>query len=104
MPQLAHIVFFKLKNSQPQAAAELVAACKEHLTGHEGTVYFSAGTLNAELNRPVNDRGFDVALHVVFADKAAHDRYQVHPRHNKFVELHRDTWQQVRVFDSDVTP
>ena len=28
---------------------------------------------------------WDVALHLVFADKAAHDRYQDHPDHVKFI-------------------
>jgi hypothetical protein len=65
-------------------------------------VHFSAGTLNDELARPVNDRAFDVALHVVFESKAAHDAYQQDPRHLQFIEENKPNWKQVRVFDSDV--
>lgn len=101
-PQLAHIVFFTLHESSPANRAALVAACDKYLAGHEGTVYYSAGILNDELARPVNDRGFDVALHVVFESKAAHDVYQQHPRHLQFVEENKPNWKQVRVFDSDV--
>ncbi len=100
--QLAHVVFFTLHESSPGNRAALVAACDKYLSGHPGTIYYSAGTLNDELARPVNDRGFDVALHVVFESKAAHDAYQQDPRHLRFIEENKPNWKQVRVFDSDV--
>ena len=55
-----------------------------------------------ELDRPVNDVDFDVALHIVFPDLAHHDLYQVAPRHMKFVEENQGDWAKVRVFDSVV--
>jgi hypothetical protein len=97
---LAHDVFFALKDGSAEARAKLVAACKKYLTGHEGTVYFAAGTVAAELDRPVNDRDFDVSLHVYFKDKAAHDKYQDAPRHKQFIEEQQGNWKKVRVFDS----
>jgi stress responsive alpha/beta barrel protein len=99
---LAHDVYFSLNDASPKAKDELVAACKKYLTGHDGTVYFSVGTLAAELNRPVNDRDFDVALHVYFKDRAAHDRYQDAPRHKQFIAEQQSNWKKVRVFDSTV--
>ena len=51
---------------RPPRSQALVDACKKYLADHPGVVFFAAGTLNHELNRPVNDRDFDVALHVVF--------------------------------------
>ena len=99
---LAHDVYFKLNDASPEARAKLVAACKKYLTGYEGTVYFSAGTVAAELDRPVNDRDFDVALHVYFKDRGAHDKYQEHPRHKQFIEEQQGNWKKVRVFDSRV--
>jgi hypothetical protein len=101
--QLAHIVVFTLNEASAERSAELVAACNKYLSGHEGTVHFSAGTLNQELDRPVNDRNFDVALHVVFESKAAHDAYQQHPRHLQFIAENKPNWKQVRVFDSDIS-
>ena len=98
--QLGHMVFFKLKESTPANKERLVEACQKYLTGHDGTVYFSVGVLAEEMNRDVNDRNFDVALHVVFKDKAAHDAYAVHPRHMKFIEECKPMWDNVRVFDS----
>jgi hypothetical protein len=100
--QLAHMVFFTLKDSNEANRKRLVDACKKYLDGHEGVVYFSVGTLNADLKREVNDRDFDVALHLVFRNEAAHDKYQDHPRHKAFISENSALWSKVRVFDSDV--
>ena len=54
--------------------------------------------------REVNDRGFDVSLHVHFRDQAAHDAYQEHPRHKQFIAEMSANWKTVRVFDSWVEP
>ena len=102
-PLLAHNVYFSLKDNAPSAKKKLVDACKKYLSRHEGTVFFAAGTLAEELNREVNDRDFDVALHLVFKNKAAHDKYQDAERHKKFIEENRDNWKKVRVFDSLVS-
>jgi hypothetical protein len=98
------MVYFKLKDASGAARARLVAACKLYLTGHEGTVSFATGTLAGDMKREVNDQNFDVSLHIVFANKAAHDKYQDHPRHLKFVEDNKENWEKVRVFDSYLSP
>ena len=82
--------------------SELVAACKKYLTGHSGTVFFAVGTLAAELDRPVNDRDFDVALQVVFDSMAAHNQYQKADRHLAFIADSKGNWKKVRVFDVSV--
>jgi hypothetical protein len=103
-PQIGHMVFFTLKDGTPENRKKLVEACKKYLAGHDGTVYFSPGAISDHFKREVNDRDWDVALHLVFKDKAAHDKYQEHERHVKFVEEYRDGWKKVRVFDSEVQP
>ena len=97
---LSHDVFFSLNDASPAARDELVAACRKYLAGHEGVLSFSTGVLATELARPVNDRDFDVALHVTFRDRAAHDAYQEHPRHQQFIAEQQKNWKRVRVFDS----
>lgn len=99
---LAHNVYFSLNDNSNPAKEKLIAACKKHLTGHLGTVLFACGTLAQDLRREVNDRDFDVALHVVFQDQAAHDQYQVDPRHLQFIAENKVNWKKVRVFDSIV--
>jgi hypothetical protein len=100
--RLAHNVFFKLKDNSPEKVEELVAACKKYLNVQPGIVFFAAGPLCAELCRDVNDREWDVGLHIVFIDKPAHDAYQDDPTHNQFIDEMKPNWTKVRVFDSYV--
>lgn len=101
--RLAHMVYFKLKDSSAAAREKLLAACKKYLDGHDGAVFYAAGLVADELTRDVNVRDWDVGLHLVFQDKAAHDRYQDHPRHVAFVNENKATWEKVRVFDTILT-
>jgi hypothetical protein len=78
--QLAHMVFFKLKDNSATASAKLVAECSKYLKPHAGIAYFSAGTLAQELN----------------------DVYQDSDMHNEFIANNKDNWEKVRVFDSHV--
>lgn len=100
---LSHDVYFTLNDASDEAIDALVAACQKYLKDHPGVVFFGAGTLAKELQRPVNDLAFDVALHVVFEDKAAHDAYQQAEAHLQFIEEQKANWKQVRVFDSYVS-
>lgn len=97
---LAHNVFFTLRDGSPDMRARLIAACREHLSGHPGTRFFGCGTLS-DLDRPVNDREFHVALHVVFENRAFHDAYQKDGRHLRFIRENEANWARVRVFDSE---
>jgi Stress responsive A/B Barrel Domain len=99
---LAHDVYFSLKENSANAKTKMVAACKKYLSKHPGEVFFAAGTRAAELNRSVNDQDFDVALHIVFKNKEAHDQYQDASRHKQFIEENQANWAKVRVFDSMV--
>lgn len=97
---LAHIVFFTLKDHSKESRMKMVDACKTYLTGHDGTISFSVGIIAEDVKEPVSDQDFDVAIRLVFRDKAANTAYQAHPRHKKFVEENKATWAKVRVFDS----
>ncbi|WP_422929550.1 Dabb family protein [Singulisphaera sp. PoT] len=99
---LAHNVYFTLKDASEASIEKMVTACKTYLADHPGVVFFACGTLEPELNRPVNVVDYHVALHVVFDSRASHDLYQEAPLHKKFIEENRDNWGTVRVFDSIV--
>lgn len=99
---IGHMVYFTLHHSTEDNRRQLVDACKKYLPGHDGIVYFAAGTLADGFDREVNDRQWDVALHLVFQSKAAHDAYQVHSLHERFVSECKHLWKQVRVFDSQL--
>lgn len=102
--RVAHSVYFSLNDNSEEAKEKLVAACKTYLAGHPDTVSFAVGLLARDLNRPVNDQDFDVSLHVVFGNRAAHDQYQTAERHLKFIAENKANWKKVRVFDSCLEP
>ena len=100
--RVAHNVFFKLTDNSPAKVSELVGACHKYLNVQPGILFFAAGPLCAEFDRAVNDRDWDVGLHLVFDTKASHDAYQDDPTHNKFIAEQKGNWAKVRVFDSYV--
>lgn len=55
----------------------------------------------ASTNRPVIEKSYAYSLLLVFEDKAAHDEYQAHPVHLKFVEDCSMLWERVLVYDSE---
>ncbi len=99
MARLAHHVFFTLKDRSDDAVQTLLAECKKYLDDHDGLVDFAVGARDRELDREVN-QDFDVSLHCVFQDRASHDAYQTADRHLQFIEANKQTWAEVRVFDS----
>ena len=100
---LSHMVYFTLNDHSKAACSRLVEACHNYLKPHEGIEFFAAGTLEPELDRPVNDLDFHVALHVVFDNRASHDAYQVSEKHLAFIDENKDNWAKVRVFDANVS-
>jgi hypothetical protein len=99
---LAHNVYFSLHDRSDAARARLLEACRKYLAPHPGVVFFACGVLADELDREVNDRDFDVGLHIVFQDQAAHDSYQISEPHLRFIDENKANWSKVRVFDSVV--
>jgi hypothetical protein len=99
---LSHDVFFTLKDHSADGRQKFVESCKKYLDGHPGSVAFSVGARAEDVREPVSDTDFDVAVHVLFRDKAAHDEYLQSERHKQFVHESKDSWSKVRVFDSYV--
>jgi hypothetical protein len=99
-PMIVHNVYFTLKDNSTENKQKLLDACKKYLTKHNGELHFGAGVLAADFKRPVNDRDWDVGLHIVFKDRAAHDEYQEAARHKQFIEENKENWKNVRVFDT----
>jgi len=100
---LSHTVYFTLKDDSSAAIDSLVADCQKYLKNHPGITFFAVGKLAPEFDRKVNDQMYDVALHIFFTDKAAHDVYQTQHDHQTFIERNESNWKQVRVFDAWVS-
>jgi hypothetical protein len=100
-PQLAHMVFFSLKERSEEGRKAFVALCDKYLSGHAGVAYFSVGTIAEDAIEPgVGVRDFDVALHLVFDDKEAKEKYLKSTRHDGFVAEIKSLVGHVRVYDS----
>ncbi len=81
----SHVVIFWTDPEQPNAAQELIDGANKYLRDIPGALHFHVGRM-ATSERPVVDQSYQVALNIVFKDKATQDAYQVHPEHVKFVE------------------
>lgn len=95
-----HSVYFWLNDDAgPAGAEELCQGCRQHLGGIPGVLRMSVG-YPAGTDRSVVDNSFAVALLVEFADSAAHDVYQDHPDHLRFIATCSHLWSRVQVYDA----
>ena len=62
-------------------------------------VYIGSPAATAE--RPAIDTSYDFCLTVLVKDVAAHDAYQVDPRHTNFINQYKDYWKKVKIYDAD---
>ena len=81
----SHVVIFWTKPEKPNSADELVAGAEQYLKDLPGIESFHVGRM-AKSPRPVVEQSYQVALNLIFRDKKSQDDYQVHPRHQEFVE------------------
>jgi hypothetical protein len=94
---IAHNVYFTLNDKSPAAVKAMVEDCHRYLAALPGIVFYAAGT-------PADDdREFDVALHVVFKDRAALDAYMGAAKHVEFIDKYESNWKDVRALDSCVS-
>ena len=82
---LSHVVIFWTKPEIPGAADALIAGAEQYLRPIPLAKTFHIGRMVAS-HRDVVDQSYQVGLHLLFADKAAEEAYQVHPLHLEFVE------------------
>src|SRR5262245_2805175 len=101
---IGHMVFFELKDKSAESKKKLVDACYKYLKNHDGVLYFSAGPRAEDAKEGVSATDWDVALHIVFKDKASLDKYAPHADHKKFIDENKANWKDVKVYDSRVDP
>jgi len=98
---LIHAVFFWLKTDLNAAQRANFLLEVKKLSAVKTIEKIYVGTPAKIAERSVTERGFDVALTIVFRDGPAHDAYQVDPVHLAFVERNKDSWTKVVVYDSE---
>ena len=96
---LSHIVIFWTDPARPGSADELLAGANHYLKNIPGVIHFHAGRMSLS-PRPVVDQSYQIALNLLFPDKAAEQAYQVHPQHLEFVEkVFKPTCKKVLIYD-----
>src|SRR5262244_2201605 len=88
---LTHIVCWKYKPETTEAMREYHRERLRSLTG----VISDIISINVGADILHLDRSFDSGLVVVFADRAALDRYTDHPEHQKVAALGRELSERV---------
>ena len=95
----SHVVIFWTKSDVPNATEKLLAGAEQYLKPCPGVLHYHCGKMS-ESHRDVVDQSYQVALNLVFEDKAAQDAYQEHPMHVEFVEkVFKSCCERVVVYD-----
>lgn len=95
----SHVVIFWTDPANPNATDALIAGANQYLRGIPGVLQFHVGKM-VPSHRPVVDQTYQVALNLVFPDKASQDAYQTHPQHVEFIEkVFKKVCQKVVVYD-----
>jgi hypothetical protein len=94
-----HTVYFWLRDGGTSEDADALAEGVRGLASIPGVLRLHVGR-PAGTPRDVVDNSYAVALSVELADTAAHDAYQVHPEHERFIAEHGHLWSRVQVYDA----
>ena len=100
--RLVHDTYFRLADRRPTTFEVFVSSLQEYLSPacHDGMVDFRLSYRAVEMKRRVNDRSFDVLMHMVFEDIEAYNRYRRSDPHNEWIDLYGSLSSDRRVFDS----
>ncbi len=98
---LVHSVLFWIKPECTESELEAFRGGLESLGGIECVRGLHIGTPAATPERPVIDASYTYALTVLLDSLQAHDEYQVHPLHRRFVEQFASYWDKIQIYDAE---
>ena len=98
-PGFIHTVFFWYKEGTTEERKKAFEASFAELGKVPSIQKYYAGP-PAGTPRDVVDNSYDYAFIVHFKNSADQDAYQVDPLHLKFIELYKDVWDRVQVYDT----
>lgn len=99
--QLVHHVYFWLKNPGSKADLNKLIEGLTSLKAIKQLRVAKIGVPASTEKRDVVDNSYRISWLNIFDDVKAHDEYQVHPVHVKFVESYKHLWEKVVVYDSN---
>ena len=100
--RLVHDTYFGLADRRPKTREVFLSSLQRYLSParHRGMVEFRLSCRAVEMKRRVNDREFDVLMHMVFEDLEAYNKYRESDPHNEWIDLYGSLSSDRRVFDS----
>ena len=93
-----HSVYFWLKEGLSDADRQAFEQGVDLLLSIDSIAQSYRGT-PAGTDRPVIDRTYSTGIVVVFRDQAAHDAYQIDPKHDRFRDECAQYWRKVQIYD-----
>ena len=97
---LIHHVFFWLKNPENQQDRTQFEKAIDKLTTIDVIRKSHLGVPAQTEEREVVDHSYTYSLMLIFDSKENQDIYQVHPKHQEFVDNNQHLWEKVVVYDS----
>ena len=99
---LIHNVYFWVREDASDSELKDFSEALSELCAIDEIESSWVGSPAATPEREVTDNSFHTHLLLFFPDQAAHDRYQDHADHHRFVDRCKHLWTQVQVKDSTV--
>ena len=93
-----HSVYFWLKVGLSEADRAAFERGLDLLLSIDSIQQSYRGT-PASTDRPVIDSSYSFGIVTAFEDEAAHDAYQVDPKHDRFREECAKYWTKVQIYD-----
>ena len=97
-----HMVYFWLKDPDDQKSRDKFIKELTKFTDKVKEIERIHIGYPADTSRPVIDSSWTYSLVVTFSSKAAHDVYQEHDAHKKFIENASNLWNRVQIYDSEL--
>ena len=98
---LVHNVLFWLRKDLDGAEITEFRMGLESLKSIEHAEHIFIGSPARVPERPVLEVSYDFCLTVVLKDIAAHDAYQAHETHQRFLAQHKEKFKRIKVYDAD---
>ena len=100
--RFVHDVYFRLADRRPGTFEVFVSSLRKYLSPakHDGMVGFRLSYRAVEMKRRLNDRDFDILMHMVFETIEAYNNYRKSTPHDEWIDLYGSLSSDRRVFDS----
>lgn len=97
--EFVHVVFFWLNEDASETQKrQLIDDCQNLLGSIESVTRIEVG-VPAGTPREVVDNSYGVGIVIYYDDKEGHDLYQIHEKHDEFIERNHEIWERVQVYD-----